>query len=190
MKRHVLPALILATMSFSQAWAHSGHGAAAGIMSGFAHPLSGLDHVLAMAAVGLWAASLGRRAIIGLPASFLGAMALGFCAALIGAGVPMIELGITASVLGLGLAVLLQLQPRLILAASACGLFGIFHGYAHGAEIPPAVSAVDYGTGFLIASALLLGCGLGLQSTVRRVPATSRVFGGGIALAGAALFFV
>lgn len=190
MKRYLLPALILATMSSPQAWAHTGHGAATGLMSGFAHPFSGLDHVLAMTAIGLWAGSLGRRAIIGLPASFLGAMALGFWAALIGAGVPMIELGITASVLELGLAVLLNLQPSLILAAGACGLFGIFHGYAHGVEIAPAVSAVDYGFGFLLASSLLLGCGLGLESAIRRVPAMSRVFGGGVALAGAALFFV
>lgn len=158
-------------------------------MSGFAHPFSGLDHVLAVTAVGLWAGSLGRRAIIGLPASFLCAMAVGFWAALIGAGVPMIELGITASVLGLGLAVLLNLQPSLILAAVTCGIFGIFHGYAHGAEIAPAMSAVDYGVGFLLASALLLGCGLRLQSAVRRVPAMSRVFGGGVTLAGVALFF-
>jgi len=159
-------------------------------MSGFAHPLSGLDHVLAMTAVGLWAASLGRRALIGLPVSFLGAMVLGFWAALIGSGVPMIEFGITASVSGLGLAVLLNLRPSLILAAGACGLFGTFHGYAHGAEIAPAVSAVGYGFGFLLASTLLLGCGLGLQRAVRRVPATNRVFGGGVALTGAALFFV
>jgi urease accessory protein len=159
-------------------------------LSGFAHPLSGLDHVLAMAAVGLWAGSLGRRAIIGLPASFLGAMVLGFWAALMGTELPMIELGITASVLGLGLAVLLNLQPPLILAAGACGIFGIFHGYAHGAEIAPAVSTIDYGAGFLLASELLLGCGLALQSAVRRVPAMSRTFGGGVALAGVALFFV
>jgi urease accessory protein len=159
-------------------------------MSGFVHPLSGLDHVLAMSAVGLWAGSLGRRAILGLPASFLSAMALGFWAALIGSGMPMIELGITASVLGLGLAVLLNLQPSFILAAGACGLFGIFHGYAHGAEIAPAVSAADYGAGFLIASALLLGCGFGLESAVRRLPAMRRIFGGGVALAGMALFFV
>lgn len=102
----------------------------------------------------------------------------------------MIELGITASVLGLGLAVLLNLQPSIVLAAGACGIFGIFHGYAHGTEIAPAMSAVDYGVGFLSASALLLGCGLGLQSAVRRVPAMSRIFGGGVALAGVALFFV
>jgi urease accessory protein len=190
MKRYLLPALILAIMSSSQAWAHTGHGAATGLVAGFAHPLSGLDHVLAMIAIGLWAGSLGRRALIGLPASFLGAMAIGFWIALIGTEIPMIEFGITASVLGLGLAVLLQLQPRLILAAGICGLFGIFHGYAHGAEIPPAVSAVNYGVGFVLASALFIGCGLGLQSTIRRVPAMSRVFGGGVALAGAALFFV
>ena len=190
MKRYFLPALILATMSSSQAWAHTAHGAATGLMAGFAHPLSGLDHVLAMAAVGLWAGSLGRRAIIRLPLSFLGAMAIGFWAVLMGSEVPLIELGITASVLGLGLAVLLNLQPSLILAAGACGLFGIFHGYAHGVEIAPAVSPVDYGAGFLLASTLLLGCGLGLESAVRRVPAMSRVFGGGVALTGAALLFV
>ncbi|MGF9762309.1 HupE/UreJ family protein [Microvirga sp. 0TCS3.31] len=190
MKRYLLPALALTALSSSEAWAHSGHGAATGIISGFAHPFSGLDHVLAMTAVGLWAGSRGRRAIIGLPASFLGAMALGFWAALMGAGVPMIELGITASVLGLGLAVLLNLQPSFILAAGTCGIVGVFHGYAHGAEIAPAVSAVDYGAGFLLASALLLGCGLGLESAVRRVPAMSRIFGGGVALAGVALFVV
>jgi urease accessory protein len=117
-------------------------------------------------------------------------MALGFCAALIGSGVPMIEVGITASVLGLGLAVMLNLQPSIVLGAGACGLFGIFHGFAHGAEISPAVSAVDYGAGFLLASALLLGCGIVLDGAVRRVPAMSQVLGGGVALAGAALFFV
>src|SRR3954452_18224113 len=143
-----------------------------------------------MTTVGLWAGSLGRRAIIGLPASFLGAMVLGFWAALMGTELPMIELGITASVLGLGLAVLLNLQPPLILAAGACGIFGIFHGYAHGAEIAPAVSAIDYGAGFLLASALLFGCGPGLQGAARRVPAMSRIFGGGVALAGMALFLV
>jgi urease accessory protein len=190
MKRYVLPAVILAALSSSEAWAHTGHGATTGFVSGFAHPLGGLDHVLAMTAVGLWAGSLGRRAITELPASFLGAMALGFCAALIGSGIPMIEVGITASVLGLGLAVLLNLQPSLILAAGTCGIFGMFHGFAHGAEIAPAVSAADYGAGFLLASALLLGCGLGLQSAVQKVPAMSRFFGGGVALAGVALFFV
>jgi urease accessory protein len=190
MKRYVLPAVILAALSSSEAWAHTGHGATTGFVSGFAHPLGGLDHVLAMTAVGLWAGSLGRRAITGLPASFLGAMALGFCAALIGSGIPMIEVGITASVLGLGLAVLLNLQPSLILAAGTCGIFGMFHGFAHGAEIAPAVSAVDYGAGFLLASALLLGCGIVLDGAVRRVPAMSQVLGGGVALDGVALFFV
>ena len=112
MKRYVLPALILAALSSSEAWAHTGHGATTGFMSGFAHPLGGLDHVLAMTAVGLWAGSLGRRAIIGLPASFLGAMALGFWAALMGSAIPMIEVGITASVLGLGLAV--HAQPAAV----------------------------------------------------------------------------
>ncbi|MFC1456066.1 HupE/UreJ family protein [Microvirga arabica] len=190
MKRYVLPALILAVLSSSEAWAHTGHGAATGFMSGFAHPFSGLDHVLAMTAVGLWAGSLGRKAIIGLPASFLGAMVLGFWTALMGSGVPMIEVGITASVLGLGLAVLLNLQPPLILAAGACGIFGLFHGYAHRAEIAPALSAVDYGAGFLLAGVLLLGCGVVLEGAVRRVPAISRIFGSGVALAGVALFFV
>jgi urease accessory protein len=190
MKRYLLPGLILATITSSEAWAHTGHDAANGFLSGFTHPFCGIDHVLATTALGLWAGSFGRWAILGLPASFLSAMTLGFWSALIGSEIPMIELGIIASVLGLGFAVLLQLQPRLILAAGICGLFGIFHGYAHGAEIPPAVSAVNYGVGFVLASSLLLGCGLGLQSTIRRVSAMSRVFGGGVALAGAALFFV
>jgi urease accessory protein len=190
MKLYVIPALIFAAMTSSEAWAHISHGAATGFISGFAHPLSGLDHVLAITAVGLWAGGLGRRPIIRLLVSFLGAMALGFWAALMGSGVPMIELGITASVLGLGLAVMLNLQPSVVLAAGACGLFGIFHGYAHGVEITPTVSAVEYGIGFLLASALLLGCGLSLETAVRRIPAISRVFGGGVALAGAALFFV
>lgn len=190
MKRYLLPALILAALSSSEAWAHTGHDTATGVMSGFSHPFSGLDHVLAIIAVGVWAGSLGRRAIIGLPVSFLGSMALGFWAALIGSRGLMIEFGITASVLGLGFAVLLNLQPSLVLAAGTCGIFGIFHGYAHGAEIAPAVSAVDYGAGFLLASALLMGCGLGLQSAARRVPAVSRIFGGGVALAGVALFVV
>jgi urease accessory protein len=107
-----------------------------------------------------------------------------------GFGVPMIELGITGSVLGLGLAVMLNLQPSIVLAAGVCGIFGIVHGYAHGAEIAPAVSAVDYRGGFLLASTLLLGCGVMMNGLVQRVPAMSQVFGGGLALAEAALFFV
>ena len=97
-----------------------------------------------MSAVGLWAGALGRRALIALPASFLGAMALGFCVALMGSAIPMIEVGIAASVLALGLAVMLNLQPSIVVATLVCGLFGIFHGYAHGAEIASGVSAVDY----------------------------------------------
>jgi urease accessory protein len=190
MKQYILPALILTVLSSSEVWAHTGHGAATGFISGFVHPLSGLDHVLAMTVIGLWAGSLGRRAIIGLPVSFLSAMVLGFWAALMGSGIPMIEIGITASVLGLGLAVLLNLRPSLFLAAGTCGIFGTFHGFAHGVEIAPTVSAVDYGVGFLLACALLLGCGLSLESAVRRVPAMSQVLGGGVALAGAALLFV
>lgn len=190
MIQYVLPALILATISSSEAIAHTGLGTTAGFISGFAHPFGGLDHMLAITAVGLWAGSFNRRRVIGLPASFLGAMTLGFWAALMGFGVPMIELGITVSVLGLGLAVMLNLQPSIVLAAGVCGIFGVVHGYAHGAEIAPAVSAVDYGGGFLLASTLLLGCGVMMNGLVQRVPAMSQVFGGGLALAGAALFFV
>lgn len=146
--------------------------------------------MLAMSAVGLWAGALGRRAVIALPASFLGAMALGFCVALMGSAIPMIEVGIAASVLALGLAVMLNLQPSIVVATLVCGLFGIFHGYAHGAEIASGVSAVDYGAGFLLASAFLISCGIGLEGAVRKVPAMSQVFGGGIALAGAALLVV
>ena len=118
-------------------------------------------------------------------------MALGFCGALMGSGNPDdrgwdCRIGSGA---GACRACSTCSRPSFLLLG-VCGLFGIFHGYAHGAEIASAVSAVDYGAGFLLASALLLSCGLGLESAVRRVPAMSQVFGGGIALAGAALFVV
>ena len=153
------------------AMAHPGHGTGS-FVSGFTHPLHGFDHLLAMLAVGLWAAQLGGRARWVVPASFVGVMSLGGALALVGVGLPLAEQGIVASVLILGL--LIAATVRLPLAASAAlvGLFALCHGHAHGVEMPASAAGAAYGLGFVGCTALLhvLGMGLGLflQHTGRR----------------------
>jgi urease accessory protein len=147
-----LPA-ILALMP-EAAFAHSGHDHVAGFAAGFAHPLGGLDHALAMLSVGLLAAHLAGRALWALPLAFLGAMAFGGVIGAAGAAFPFVELGIAISVVALGLALALGRLP-LGGAVAATAMFGVFHGHAHGTELPGAGSAAAYGLGFLVATALL-----------------------------------
>ena len=133
-----------------------------GFVSGFLHPIGGLDHVLAMVAVGMLAALIGGRALWLVPASFLGAMVIGSA---LGFSLPFVEFGIVASVVVLGAVV--ALAPRMpVTVAMALAAFGMFHGHAHGAEMPAAASAVLYGLGFVSATAALhlIGVGVGLAS--------------------------
>jgi urease accessory protein len=148
-------------------FAHVGQGEAAGFVTGFVHPISGLDHVLAMVAVGLWGAQLGAPAIWVLPVAFPMVMATGGMLALMGVPLPGIEYGIAASAIMLGVAVMLEIRPPVVFAAILVGIFAIFHGHAHGTELPPGHSALLYSMGFVIATGCLHALGIGI-GTVHR----------------------
>lgn len=147
-------ALVLLAVTAGPAQAHPGHGATS-LMHGLAHPLSGLDHLLAMVAVGLWAAQLGGRARWLVPASFLGVMALGGALGMSGVVLPFAESGVAASVLILGVMIAAAVRMPLAASAGLVGVFALCHGFAHGAEMPVAASSLGYGAGFVVASALL-----------------------------------
>ncbi len=149
------------------AFAHTQAGEAAGFLTGFRHPISGLDHVLAMVAVGLWGAQLGAPAIWLLPVAFPMVMAVGGMLGLMGVPLPGIEYGIAASAILLGGAVMLELRPPLAVAAALVGLFAIFHGHAHGTELPPGQSALLYSMGFVIATGCLHAAGIGIGTMHR-----------------------
>src|ERR1700729_1796795 len=135
--------------------AHIVRGEAVGFISGFEHPISGLDHIVAMVAVGLWGAQLGRPAIWLLPVTFPLVMAFGEFLGLIGLHLPGSEIAIALSGVCLGAAVLLEARPPMWAAAALVGLFGLFHGYAHGAELPPGQNALLYSLGFVLATGML-----------------------------------
>jgi urease accessory protein len=157
-------AMVLATAS--PAWAHSGIGA--GAISGFVHPLQGLDHVLAMIAVGVWAAQLGRRAALLLPVVFPVVMAIGALLAMSGVAMPLVETAIIVSVLVLGLLIVLATRPGLMTSAAVVAVFALFHGHAHGSESPEAVPPIAYGLGFLAATLLLHLIGIGVGAMLHR----------------------
>ena len=165
--------------------AHEG-GSAAGLVSGLLHPVTGLDHVLAMVAVGIWGAQLGAPAIWVLPVTFPMVMALGGVAGLLGLGLPAVELGIGVSALLLGLMVAFEVKPDLRVAAVLVGFFAVFHGYAHGTELPEGQSGLLYSIGFVVSTGLLHGAGIGIGELRRLAwgPPVLRLLGAGIALAG------
>lgn len=144
------------------AYAHTGVGDVTGFAHGFAHPLSGLDHILAMVMVGLFAAQLGGRARWLVPMSFVSVMMLGGVLGLAGIAVPFVELGIGLSIVVLGGAVAFGLKVHVAAAMALAGFFAVFHGYAHGAEMPETASGLAYGAGFVLATATLHAAGLGL----------------------------
>jgi len=161
-------AMLMPLLLWAQsALAHPQKGEAVGFLTGFRHPISGLDHVLAMVAVGLWGAQLGAPAIWLLPVAFPMVMAMGGMLGLMGVPLPGIEYGIAASAILLGAAVLFELRPPLAIAAILVGFFAIFHGYAHGTELPPGQSALLYSMGFVIATGCLHAAGIGI-GTVHR----------------------
>jgi len=166
--------------------AHEG-GAAAGLLSGLLHPISGLDHVLAMLAVGIWGAQMGPPAIWVLPVTFPMIMALGGMLSLVGVPVPGVEIGIGLSALLLGLMVAFEQRPDLRAAAVLVGFFAIFHGYAHGAELPEGQSGVLYSIGFVVSTGTLhaSGIGVGLIHRWDRGKRALRIAGAGIAAGGA-----
>jgi urease accessory protein len=185
--------LVLATLlMLTPALAHTGIGDTTGLARGFSHPMGGIDHVLAMVAVGLLAALIGGRALWLVPISFVGMMALGGAVGMAGIGIPFVEIGIALSVVVLGAAVALRAEMPVVAAMAIVGLFAIFHGHAHGAEIPDTVSGFEYGIGFVLATALLhvAGIGLGLaigRMSERRAGRIAQLAGGGMTLVGIGL---
>ena len=179
--------LLLAAVPAS---AHEQSGQAAGFLTGLKHPVSGLDHVLAMISVGLWGAQLGAPAVWLLPVIFPLVMAFGGFLGLVGVPLPGTEVGIALSAVLLGLVVALEARPPVWVAATLVGFFGIFHGYAHGTELPAGENALLYSAGFVMATGCLHGVGIGLgvahRWTAGRV--ALRVAGATVALAG--LFFL
>jgi urease accessory protein len=172
------------------AFAHQEAGQAAGLLAGLSHPVSGLDHVLAMIAVGLWGAVLGPPAIWVLPVAFPMVMAFGGLMGLLGFPLPGVEIGIAVSAVVLGALVLAEVRPPLWLAALIVAFFAIFHGHAHGRELPQGTSALLYSLGFVVATGLLHAFGI-LLGVAHRWAAGRRLVqlaGGGVALAG--LFFL
>jgi urease accessory protein len=160
-----------------------------GFAAGFSHPFTGLDHLLAMVAVGLWAASLGGAARFVVPGAFLALMAVGGAIGLYGAPLPMVESAIAASVVILGLLVALEVKLATPLAAVLVGAFALFHGHAHGTELPAMAHAGSYVAGFLGATAVLhmAGLGLGLLRFGRYGVTLSRLAGAAMSLTGIAL---
>lgn len=182
----LVPILLLLLPLARPAAAHSGEGIGGGFLSGLAHPIFGWDHVAAMVAVGLWGAFLGRPAIWVLPVVFPLVMAAGGVLGVLGVPLPAVEEGIAASALVLGLMVLLAVRPPLWVAALLVGVFAVFHGHAHGAELPAAANAVAYSLGFVISTGLLhlAGIALGLLVGTQAGRVAVRAGGGVIALAG------
>jgi urease accessory protein len=169
-------------MLSSPAMAHITNASGAGFAGGVSHPFSGLDHILAMVTVGLWASQLGRPAYWVLPLTFPVVMATGAVLGIAGVPLPWVEIGIAASVIALGLMVALARKPSLVVSMSLIGLFALMHGHSHGTELPQAASPVVYGAGFLIATVLLHAVGLVIGGLSRRPLA--RV---GLRTAGAAI---
>lgn len=166
MKR-ILLALLLATVS-SPASAHLDPGQHGSFAAGFSHPLFGADHILAMVAVGLWAALLGGAALWRAPSAFVGAMVLGFAAALSGFPLPFVEPVILASVIVIGLLAALALRVPVATSVAVLGVFGFFHGHAHGGELGSA-GTLSFAFGFVIATALLHATGLFLGLWLMRL---------------------
>src|SRR6195256_693025 len=156
------------------AFAHEQVGVAGGLAGGVLHPLTGMDHLIAMVGVGIWGAQLGAPAIWGLPITFPLVMAVGGVLGVLRIPLPMPEVVIALSALVLGAAVAARLRMPFGAAAVIVGVFAIFHGHAHGAELPSAANPLAYGVGFVVATGLLHLCGIAL-GTLSRWPAGERL---------------
>lgn len=179
-----LSVFIATLFAATAAQAHTGVASPGGFAVGFLHPLGGLDHVLAMAGVGLLGFFLGGRARWLVPASFVAMMALGSLLGVAGSGFPFVEMGIALSVVAIGGTLAFGAAMPLALAMALAGGFAVFHGVAHGAEMPATASGLAYGLGFLASTVLLHGLGLGLGFGLDRL---ARGHGRRLARAGGAL---
>jgi urease accessory protein len=184
----IIPAVAVLAVLPLRAFAHAEGGAAgAGFLTGFLHPLGGIDHVLAMLAVGMWGAQLGRPAIWVLPVAFPQMMALGGVAGILGLPLPAIEIGVTLSVITLGSMIAFDQRPPLWAASLLVGFFAVFHGYAHGAELPGQTGALAYSAGFVSATGLIHLTGIGIGFVTRLPHGTRLLRAGGSVIAGAGL---
>ena len=182
--------VILMTLA-TAAEAHTGQGVIGGFSSGFLHPITGWDHVVAMVAVGLWGAFLGSPAIWILPVVFPLVMAFGGMLGVMGVPLPFVETGIALSGIVLGFAVLFGVRAPIWLASIIVGIFAIFHGHAHGAELPEAANPFSYALGFVIATGLLhlFGIAFGFLTLVPKGQYIVRAAGAAIAAVGAGFLF-
>lgn len=183
----------IATAGFtSAAFAHIGDHSHMSFAEGLAHPFTGLDHLLAMVAVGLWASQIGGRALWLLPLTFPVVMAAGAAVGFGGAQLSWVESGIAASVLVLGTLIALRARPSLAISVPLIGLFALLHGYSHGVELPASVSALTYAGGFIAATATLHLVGIGLGLVASRIPVrfAAQSAGGAIAALGAVLLML
>jgi len=183
---------VAALLLTGTAQAHTFGAAGGGLAQGFAHPFLGLDHLLAMLAVGLWAAQLGGRARWAVPATFVAMMAVGGLLALSGVALPRVEAGIAVSVLVLGLLITTATRLPTWVGATVVGAFAVFHGHAHGTELPMQASELGYGIGILAASALLHAVGLSLAWMAQRggVAAQRGLRVAGVAIAAGGLLML
>ncbi|WP_276120697.1 HupE/UreJ family protein [Pararhizobium qamdonense] len=191
MKTRLLLTAASLAASTMPAFAHLDPAEHGSLLAGFTHPLSGLDHILVMIAVGLWAAQIGGRALWVVPTAFVGTMAFGFALAIAGVHLPFVEPAILASVVALGLLVAMAVRMETGACAAVVGIFALFHGYAHGGELG-AAGALPFSAGFVVATALLHIAGIGLGLGIGRLSSgriISRMIGGLTAFAGLALIF-
>jgi urease accessory protein len=190
---------VLAVLALTPALAqaHPIPGEVHSFMGGFSHPLSGIDHILAMVAVGLWAAQLGGRAMYLVPAAFVTLMTVGGAMGMAGVNIPfiatnsMVENGILVSILVLGLLIAAAVRLPVVAGMAIVGLFALFHGHSHGTELPAAATGVTYAMGFILATMCLHACGIALGVLAQKklpVPAV-RWAGAAIVVAGICLCF-
>ncbi|MEN8693075.1 MAG: HupE/UreJ family protein [Desulfobacterales bacterium] len=182
--------LLLLVLSAAPALAHVQEGQAQGFLTGLHHPISGLDHVLAMIAVGLWGAQLGAPAVWMLPVAFPMMMAFGGFLGLLDIPLPGVEIGIALSALLLGFMIAREAKPSLMVSVVIVAFFAIFHGHAHGTELPPGQSGMLYSLGFVVSTGCLHGIGItiGLIHKWRAGRILLRISGAAVALGG--VFFL
>jgi urease accessory protein len=191
MIRRITLAFAALAATSAPAFAHLDPQEHGSFMAGVSHPLFGVDHILVMVAVGLWAAQIGGRALWGVPAAFVATMAAGFALAVSGIGLPFVEPAILASVVALGLLVAMAVKLDTVMSAAIVAVFALFHGHAHGGELGTA-GALAFGIGFVVATAFLHIAGIGVGLGIARLSGgaiAARIIGGLTALAGVVLAF-
>jgi urease accessory protein len=197
MSRPAFLTAVLLTLAATSAQAHTGVGVAGGFVHGFAHPIGGLDHVLTMIAVGIFAARLGGRALVLMPLSFISMMIVGGAIGMAGIGLPLVEIGLVEigiglSVVVLGLCSACGYRVPVAVAMAVTAIFALFHGHSHGAEMPEALSGLRYAAGFVVGTSLLHAIGIGIGLAPRKLgevlsAPVLRMTGSVIALAGIAI---